>query len=166
LFVSLKRLQTVATIPFPRSPRRLSLRYYLWDGRTLSRVSHRLHSALLSGEIALPQYANSKQKIVEVMIWRDPGRARKIEARGTICFFNSKGYIDLREPVEAAAIAVEASKPKRRDENVFDIGPVIRSRRWSREHTWKPSPMLLQTLLQKIMADIEGRAKIPALRPI
>lgn len=152
----------MATIPFPRRPRRLSLRYYLWDGSALSRLTHRLHSALLSGDTALPQYANSKQKVVEVLIWQGPGRARKIEVRGTICFFNSKGYIDLREPAEAAAIALEGSKPKRRSKNVLDIGPVIRSRRWSREHTWKPAPMLLQM----IIADIEGQAKIPALRPI
>jgi len=138
------------------------LRYYFWDGRALSRVTHRLHSALLSGEMALPQYANSSQKMVEVLIWRGRGRARKIEARGTICFFNSKGSIDLREAAEAAAIAVEGSKPKRRSKNVLDIGPVIRSRRWSREHIWKPPAMLLRT----IVADIDGQAKIPALRPI
>ena len=152
----------MAKIPFRRGPRRLSLRYYFWDGHALSRVPHRLHSALLSGDTALPQYANSKQKVVEVLIWRGPGRARKIEARGTICFFNSKGCIDLREATEAMAIAVEGSKPKRRNENVLDIGPVIRSRAWSREHTWKPSPILLRM----IIADIEGHAKIPVLRPV
>lgn len=161
-FAFLKRHRTVATIPFPRRPRRLSLRYYLWDGQALSRVPHRLHSGVLSGDLALPQYANSKQKVVEVLIWRGPGRARKIEARGTISFFNSKGCIDLREATEAIAIAVEGSKPKRRSGNVLDIGPVIRSRRWSREHIWKPPPMLLRI----IVADIDGKAKIPALRPI
>src|SRR5271169_236599 len=157
LFGPSKRRRTVAISPFPGRPRRLSLRYYLWDGHALSRVPHRLHSALLSGDTALPQYANSKQKVVEVLIWRGPGRARKIEARGTISFFNSKGYIDLREATEAMAIAVEGSKPKRRNENVLDIGPVIRSQRWSREHTWKPAPMLLRM----IIADIEGQSRIP-----
>jgi hypothetical protein len=116
----------------------------------------------MSGDMALPQYANSKQKMVEVLIWYGPGRARKIEARGTISFFNSKGGIDLREATEAMAIAVEGSKPKWRNKNVLDIGPVIRSRRWSREHTWKPAPILLRM----IIADIEGQAKIPTIRPI
>ena len=152
----------VATIPYQRRRRRLSLRYYIWDGRALSKVPHRLHSALLSGDATLPQYANSKQKMVEVLIWRGPGQARKIEARGTINFFNSKGCIDLREATEAVAIAVEGSKPKRLNEKVLDIGPVVRSRRWSREHTWKPAPILLRM----IIADIEGRAKIPTLQPI
>ena len=162
----------MATIPFPRRPRRLSLRYYLWDGHALSRVTHRLHSALLSGDTALPQYANSKQKVVEVLIWRGPGQARKIEARGTISFFNSKGCIDLREATEAAAIAVEGSKPKRRNENVVDLGPVIRSKRWSREHTWKPSPMLCPVANQMrtplgtgIMAASQAPGRFSAASP-
>src|SRR5512143_215911 len=57
-----KRPLAVATIPFPRRLRRLSLRYYLWDGYALSWLPNRLHSAPLLGETALMQFAASRKK--------------------------------------------------------------------------------------------------------
>jgi hypothetical protein len=156
---ALFRTQTVGTIPFPRRPRRLSLRYYLCDGDALWRIPQRIHRALLSGEAALPQYANSKQKVVEVFIWSGPTTARRVEARGTVFSFNSAGLIDLAEAAETAAIAIEGSKPRRLDKRVLDIGPVIRTRRLARERSWKPPA----SVLRAIIADVNGNGKIRAL---
>jgi hypothetical protein len=151
---------TVGTIPFPRRTRRLSLRYYLFDGDALWRIPHRLHRALLSGEVSLPQYANSKQKVVEVFIWTGLGTARTIEARGVVLTFNAKGSIDLAEAAEVMGTVIGGSRPRRLDKNILDIGPVIRTRRLS-EHKWKlPAPVL-----RAIMAHISGTGRVRALRP-
>lgn len=151
---------TVATIPFRQKRQRLSLRYYLFDGDALWRIPNRLHGALLSGEAGLPQYVNSKQKVVEVFIWTSPRMARLIQARGTFVSFNSKGSIDWAASAEVVAIVIEGSKPRPLDKNVLDIGPAIRSRRLSRENIWNPSTGLLQA----IVADVEGNRRIPTLR--
>lgn len=92
--------RTVGTVPFPRKQRRLSPRYYLLDGDVLWRVPHRLHRALLSGMAVLPQYANSKQKGVKVLIWSSPRIPPKVEMRGSLFSFNSMGSIDLADAAE------------------------------------------------------------------
>jgi hypothetical protein len=150
----------MGTIPFPRNQRRLSLRYYLFDGEVIWRVPHRLYRALLSGEAVLPQYANSKQKGVEVLVWTNPRTARDIETRGTLFSFDSKGSIDLADAAEAAAIAIEGSQPRPLDKNVLDIRPVIRTRQLSREKGWTISTVVLRA----IIADINGDRRLPALK--
>jgi hypothetical protein len=68
---------------------------------------------LLSGDAALPQYAMSKQKGVEVFIWKVPGTTPTVEAGGTVFWFNANGSVDLAEAAEVAAIAIEVACPDR-----------------------------------------------------
>ena len=148
-------------VPFKQKRRRLSLRYYLCDHDVIWRIPNRIHGALLSGEIGLPQYADSKQKVVEVFVWTGSRTPPLIQARGAFVSFNAKGSIDWAASAEVAAIVIEGSKPRLVDRNILDIGSVIRSRRLRREHSWAPSVELLQA----IVADIEGSGRIAALQP-
>jgi len=88
----------------------ISLRYYLWADDGPWQITHQLHSDLVSGKIALRQYAGTKQKIIEVFIREVRGRTVVVEARGSFYFFDARGCLDVSSQAEAAAIAVESAK--------------------------------------------------------
>jgi hypothetical protein len=134
-----------------------SLRYYLWAKDGPWRITHQLHSDLVSGKVALRQYAGTKQKIVEVFIRKVRGRPVIVEARGTFYCFDARGRLDVSSQAEAAAIAVDGSKARAVQDNVFDIGPAVRHHRWTDEHIWKPST----SVLREISADLEVHSRAP-----
>ena len=51
-------------------PRRISVRYYLWSPEGPLRITRRLHRELFERDVAMPQFAGTKQKILEVFIER------------------------------------------------------------------------------------------------
>ena len=57
---------------------RLVVRYYLWANDGPWRLPVRLHQDLIDRKVAFPQYAGTKQKILEVFVrWitRDTGQS-------------------------------------------------------------------------------------------
>jgi hypothetical protein len=116
---------------------------------------------LLSGEVLLPQFANSLQYFVEALIETDPKNGKKIKTRSTSTRFDAEGRVDLHHATEVLSVLVEGSQPKRVTEKVLDIGPTIRARRSEREAAWRASP----SMLRLIRADIEGRKRLPTFMP-
>ncbi len=143
-----------------RARRGLSIRYYLCTDKGPVRVPLRLHRDLVSGAVAVPQFANSFQRKIEVLIWSEAGDGQTIEMRPTTSRFDASGRIDLHYAAEAAAIAIKGSGPKRRDQNILDIAPTLRARRRAAETRWHPS----QAIMRLVRADLEGRLKLPTLR--
>ena len=150
----------MAVVRFPRKRRHLAIRYYLITDEGPVRVPLRLHRDLVSGDVAAPIFANSFQRKIEVLIWSEPGGGRTIKMRPTTSRFDASGKVDLRYAAEAAAIAITGSKPKRRGQNILDIGPPLRAQRRAAETRWEPS----QGITRLIRADPEGRLKLPTLR--
>lgn len=140
----------------------ISIRYYLWADDGPWRLTHRLMQDFLSDKIALRQYAGTKQKIVEVFVRKVGGRPVIIEARGSFCFFDARGRIDVSSSAEAVAIVVDVAKARAVQGNVLNIGPTLRHRRWTDENVWKPSA----SMLQEIGADLAGRSRPPTSRSI
>ena len=66
---------------------RINVRYYLWSAEGLQRITQRFHRNLFDRTVALPQYARTKQKIVEVLIQRLTSRDYSISARGVVYVF-------------------------------------------------------------------------------
>ena len=133
----------------------ISIRYYLWADDGPWRLPARLHQDLIARTVALPQYAGTKQKIVEVFIGKVGGRPVIVEARGSFYSFNARGCLDASSVSEAVSIAIDGAKARAAQGNVFDIGPALRHRRWNDEHIWKPST----SVLLEIDADLEGSSR-------
>lgn len=134
---------------------RLSIRYYFWTDDGPWRISERLHSEIVSGKVELTRYAGTRQKVVEVQIRRVSSRPIFVRARGIYYKFDSQGHLNLPELAEAVGLALEGSRPKRVDLNLFDIGPAVRHRRWLEAQTWQVS----STILRKITADLQPRSR-------
>ena len=117
--------------------RNWSERYYLCseDDQLAWRIPKRLHGDLVATKVAFPQFAGTKQRVLEVFFTRAPGGSVLIDARGTFYTFTSDGKFDPRPFVEAATSALEGSRPRRVQDHVIDITPTVRNRRWIGERT-------------------------------
>jgi hypothetical protein len=146
-------------------PGRISVRYYLLSAEGLQRITQRLHRNLFDRIVPLPQYAGTKQKIVEVIIQRLTSANYSISARGVVYPFDAKGFLNTK--ALALEGSLELSRFRSAETNIFDLTPSIKRRRFQERYTWKPS----KTLLDDVWIDIDpGRAKkrprLPLLRPI
>ena len=143
---------------------RWSLRYYVCsDDQITWRIPNTLHSDLVAGKLLLPQFASTKQKVLEVFVSRATGGPVLLEARGSIYSFDSDGRLDLHPTVEASANAVEGRRPRVYG-NVIDIRPTVRSRRWHAEQTWKPLRRVLRLVQNDLDATRSSGRKVPLLR--
>lgn len=111
----------MTVVPFKKTRRRLSIRYYLCTDDVPLRMPLRLCRDLADRVVALPQFANSVQRMVEVLIESKAGKIEKIEVRPTHSRFDANGKIDLRHAAEAMAIILDGPTPKQVGENVLDI---------------------------------------------
>jgi hypothetical protein len=142
-----------------------SIRYYLWSAEGLQRITQRFHRNLFERTVALPQYAGTKQKIVEVFIQRLTSRDYSISARGIVYPFDAKGFLDIK--ALALEGSLELSRFRSTETNILDLRPSIKRRRFQEQYTWKPS----KTMLDDVWSDIDpGRPKkrprLPVLRPL
>jgi hypothetical protein len=131
----------------------------------LQRITQRFHRNLFERTVALPQYAGTKQKIVEAFIQRLTSRDYSISARGIVYPFDAKGFLDIK--ALALEGSLELSRFRSTETNIFDLRPSIKRRRFQEQYTWKPS----KTMLDDVWSDIDpGRPKkrrrLPLLRPL
>lgn|SRR5215475_4515154 len=149
----------MTVVRFKRTRRRLSMRYYLCTDTGPVRLPPRLCRDLADRLIALPQFANSIQRGVEVLIERKAGKIENIEVRPTHSRFDENGKVDLRHAAEAMAIILAGSAPKQIGENVLDIRPTLGSRARARETKWR----IPASLKKLILADAKGEVRLPIL---
>jgi hypothetical protein len=78
--------------PAMAQKQRLVVRYYLWADDGPWRLPVRLHQDLIDRKVALPQYAGTKQKILEVFaLWTNRG-TYSLKGQGDICTFDADGF--------------------------------------------------------------------------
>jgi hypothetical protein len=122
----------------------ISLRFYIFAPDGLQRISHRLMEGLCHGEDAMPQFADTKQKVANVVVEVEDGKpARIVNATGTYLHFDSKGRVHeslQRGGLEAMETfdALERSKTIR-PSKVVDLSPRLNREKWERDHRWEPS---------------------------
>ena len=146
-------------------PRRISVRYYLWSSEGLLRITARLHRDLVERDLALPQYAGTKQKVLEVFVQRLTKMDFSISARGVVYPFDVNGVLNVKMLALEGSLEISRFRPAQA--NVVDLNPSIKRRRFQEQYTWKPS----KTKLDDIWSDIEprrirGRHRLPLLRPL
>jgi hypothetical protein len=115
------------------------VRYYLFEkGGALELVPHRMIEALASGKASLREYANTKQRIAEVLLENESGKPPRIlTTRGHDWLFDAGGRIaqglentflwalDLLGTGSVPAIGTE-----------IDIRPHLRRKKWSKRNRW------------------------------
>jgi hypothetical protein len=117
----------------------LLVRYYLWATDGPWRLPSQLHYDLIDRKVALPQYAGSKQKVLEVYARRVGVDTYSLQGRGTIFTFDEEGYLKRIPAEEVMGFIVEHARQKLREDNVESIEPRLRERRLKKEHQWQPT---------------------------
>jgi hypothetical protein len=77
---------------------RLVVRYYLWADDGPWRLPVQLHQDLFDRKVALPQYAGSKLKVLEVFARWITSDTYSLKGRGSIFSFDEKGFLEQSQP--------------------------------------------------------------------
>jgi hypothetical protein len=146
--------------------RHWSARYYLCsDDRLTWRIPNQLHADLIAGKIAFPEFAATKQRVLEVFFRRSPGGPVVLEARGTFYTFSADGTFDPYPAAETVDAALQSSRSRRVQEHVFDITSMVRARRWLSDQSWQPSLGLLRAVGADLRASPASRvSRVPLLK--
>lgn len=143
--------------PRERNTPRIQTRYYLWSNDRLWRITDRLHRDLIAEKARLPQYANTKQKIVEIFYQKKAGTFVTLAVRGTAFAFDHQGKLDLADQADAiSGVFVRPEVTK----NVVNIQALLEGRKWAQEHTWLPT----RNLIKEVETDLISK-DIPTLQP-
>jgi hypothetical protein len=116
----------------------LLLRYYLWTADGPWRLPSQLHYDLMDRKVTLPQYAGTKQKVLEVLARRIGADTYSLLGQGTFFVFDKKGYLRRTPAEEVMSFIVEHVRQKLEHSNVVNIEPILRERRFKRNILGSP----------------------------
>jgi hypothetical protein len=142
------------------SHRTWSVRYYFCEAdRPIWRISNVFHEELATGKRKVPDWAGTKQRLLEVY-FRNTAQGPIIrDARGSYYRFGKRGELNVHSAVEAISDIAEGTTPIRMG-NIIDISATLRQRRWIAEERWQPPP----SLLKAVKADLRpGSGRVPVL---
>ncbi|XNY05228.1 hypothetical protein ACMFL9_12160 (plasmid) [Sinorhizobium meliloti] len=130
----------------------VSVRYYLFpEDSSPLKLSQRLVEGLTRGNDALPQYANSRQKAVGVVLDNEDGKPLKItRTYGTIWRFDADGKITggLGEALAHAMNAIDHAEP--RSGTVVSLQPKLSRKKLEDEFRWEPSNADINLIIRDI----------------
>ena len=141
---------------------RLEVRYYLWADDGPWRLPVRLHQDLIDRKVALPRYAGTNQKILEVFARWITSDAFSLKGRGGICTFDADGFMERDRAEELVGWFVERAQQKLTGGNVVNIEPTLSERRYKREHLWKPTV----SMLRLIEPDFQKASRVSGIRRV
>jgi hypothetical protein len=142
-----------------------SARYYLCrDDQVSLRIPNTLHAELAAGALKLPEFAGTRQKILEVFVGTERGKPVLLEARGSIYSFTSDGSLDLQSAAETLGSIVEGPRPRRVQADVIDIGPTVRHKRWVRDQSWQPTAKMLTTIRDDLTSIASDSKRVPTIK--
>jgi len=140
----------------------ISIRYYLFpEDAAPQRIPLRVADGLVGGTDTMPQFANTRQRILTVVLDVD-GRSAEAITRfeGTIWTFDGEGSITegLREAISDVINSIDYRSNS--TDTVVAIGPEIAKRKLAAKHRWKPSQEDLDAVLADVWPDkARGRLK-------
>jgi len=119
----------------------LSLRCYLFeDSGAVKRIPRRVLEGLVFGKDAMPEYANSVQRIATAIIENEIGKPNKIvDVWGEFFTFDEEGKID--EALRRSTAEVMNLLPTRSvgSGNVVSLSPSLKRRQFREKHRWDPT---------------------------
>jgi hypothetical protein len=143
---------------------RISVRYYLWSADGPCRIPDGLHRDLIDRKVALPQYATSKQKVLEVFARRISATTYSLRGRGSIYSFDERGYLERDQAGELMGFVVEQARQKLKGGKVISIDPTLRERRFKREHYWEPTRSMLDLISVDFQKASRAMRRIKVLK--
>jgi hypothetical protein len=133
----------------------LTSRCYLFeDGGVVKRIPRRLLEGLIFGKDAIPEYANSVQRIATAIIENETGKPIKIvDARGGFFTFDEEGRIDEALRKSTAEAMDLLPTPNIGSGNVVSLSPTLKRRQFREKNRWH----LAKEHLDWIAADVWPR---------
>lgn len=141
----------------------MSMRHYLFpDDSDPLRLSQRLVNNLIRGGDALPQFANTRQRVAGVILSIEGGKPQEIVGiEGTIWKFDDNGRID-HGLSDALALAMDSLPDFRSGGTVVALQPRRSKKALDNEYRWTPSP----AEVDRIVADIWPKRKEDRLKAL
>jgi hypothetical protein len=136
----------------------MEFRYYVFASDGIWKIPKRK-----LGWEALPQFAGTKQKILNVLYWREGG-AIKTDFGPDLMAFDAEGRWDRAYSVEGSMAALELADLKARAKRakVLDLGKVLDAKKRLEAHRWKPTQAEIdQVMLDLLAGDDPHRRSIP-----
>lgn len=140
-----------------------TVRYYLFpDGAAPMRLPKELVERLSRAEDFLPDYAGTRQKVLEIVLDNADGKPDQIIAnRGAIWSFDKNGGIaESLQTSLAAAMDTWWQNEASGGGKVVDLQPKIRRKRYEEEHHW----VVGDADLAVVASDIFAKGKTGALK--
>lgn len=145
----------------------ISLRFYLFTAEGMQRISQRVWEGLCHGEDAMPQFAETKQRVANVVVEMEDGKpSRILEATGSYLIFDKQGKVHeslVRRCFEAVETYEALERSKRiAPSKVVDLSPKLNREKWERERRWQPSTKDLD----EISADIWKQKRADSVKVV
>ncbi|MGN7772194.1 hypothetical protein [Phyllobacterium sp. 22552] len=136
----------------------LSVRYFLFpEGSEPLRLSQRLIDGLVRGTDALPQFANSSQKVMDVLLENVDGKAVEIHsASGSIWAFDKAGVVSAHLREAMAAFMDVASQRTATSSTVVALQPRLDKKRVEEKYRWKPTRVHIDRVAKDIWPKVKG----------
>lgn len=139
-------------------------RYYLLEeGGALKRVARRVVDGLAFGTDAIPDYAGTRQRVVQVLVdVEDRTPIQILDVTGTFWNFDDKGRIDLslrRSTGEWLDFAWSRNaRGNKGDGRVVDLVPELRRKELYAKHRWTVSQEDVDRIAADLWPGIHGEA--------
>ena len=140
----------------------ITARFYLFTDEGVRRLSRRVMDGLRDDRDALPQFANTKQRLAVVTIENEDGIPIRIrDTSGRFLQFDGSGQIGdgLRDSVVTAMEAFGAASKESKHGAVVDLKPQLRRQAWERDNTWNLSKEDLDLIAADIWGGSQGEIK-------
>ena len=139
----------------------IATRFYLFlDDGSIRRVPQRIAYEMPFGRDAIPEFADTRQRALDVLVESDNGRpARILDARGSYWTFDTEGRIsdDLITLVGERMKAHDAVQRAKRTK-VTDLRPEIKLRELRAKHEWTPTAEDLDRITADLWPGVHGPA--------
>lgn len=112
------------------------------------KVPQRVAEGLYSGKDALPAYAGTRQKLLEVLISNEAGKPQSIEhTQGHYLEFDADGRVH-QSVMDRLREAMDHGLPVDADEgNVVSLSPRRQRQIWKEKSQWQPTPAQLDQIV-------------------
>ncbi|HEV7254076.1 MAG TPA: hypothetical protein VGN97_13405 [Mesorhizobium sp.] len=130
----------------------ITARYYLFPGEGEPlRIPQRVAEGLTFRDEALPQYANSRVKVLSAVLDCQDGDPQKlVRAEGAVWHFDNEGKIHegLLDSMRLIANALDSPGPAKG--KVVHLGPELERARLEKAYRWEPSPAHVNRVIDDI----------------
>lgn len=146
----------------------ISIRHYILDDKdALRRVPKRISDALTFGHDGIPEYAGTRQRVIDVVVENESGRpVRILDARGSYWGFDKDGQIDNDLRARLPEVLEFAFDPpdKHRRGKVVDLRPELKRKEYERETRWEVTADLLDRIAADFWPDLAKAREVTAVK--